>query len=124
MTSGEVTVAGLVLLVVALVGVVAGRAGRRWSLLLAGLVAVVALGVVATGVTGGPAPTGPGGPRAGEIARLYTAVVPLVVAFGAGWLCGRGTWFRRLLVLAVAALLLAVFPYAAAGQATVELLGA
>lgn len=121
MTSSEIGVAGAVLLVVLLVGVVAGRARRRWALLLAGLVAVIVLGVVTTSLTSAP-DQGLGDTRAGGIARLYTTAVPLVVVFVAGWLCARGTWFRRLIVLAAAALLLAAFPYAAAGQATANLI--
>lgn len=117
MTTAGTGVAVVVLLVVLLVGVVAGRSKRRMSLLLTGLVAVIVLGVAATAVTGGPDPT-----RAAAIARLYTSVVPLAVAFLAGWLCGKATWFARLVVIGVAALLLAAFPYAAAGQATAVLI--
>jgi hypothetical protein len=40
----------------------------------------------------------------------------------AGWLCARGSWLRRLLVVGVAAVLLATFPYAAAGRATADTL--
>ena len=114
MTTG---VAVAVLLVVLLMGVAAGRSKRRMSLLVTGLVAVIVLGVAATAVTGGPDPS-----RAAAIARLYTSVVPLAVAFLAGWLCGKASWFGRLIVIAVAALLLAAFPYVAAGRATAELL--
>ncbi len=106
-----------VLFVVLLAGVAAGRAKRRMSLLLAGLVAVIVLGVAATAVTGGPDPS-----RAAAIGRLYASVVPLAVAFLTGWLCGKASWFGRLIVIAVAALLLAAFPYTVAGRATAELL--
>jgi hypothetical protein len=43
-------VTGAVLLVVVLIGVVAGRAKGRWTLLAAGLVVLVAAGVVLTAV--------------------------------------------------------------------------
>lgn len=111
-----------VLLVALLVGVAAGRSRRRWYLLLVGLIAVTVLGAVAAAVTNGPGQDlGVG--RAGDIAKLYTTVVPLAVTFAAGWLCGRATWFRRLIVLAAAALLLVAFPYAAAGRATSDMMG-
>jgi hypothetical protein len=116
---GSPVVAGLVLLVVLLVGVAAGRATRRWSLLFAGLLAVVVLGIVTTGVIGA---AGAGLASAAGITAVYAVAVPLVVAFVAGWLCGRGTWFRRLVVFGVAALLLAVFPYDVAGRATADVL--
>lgn len=115
---GGAGAAAAVLLVVLLLGVAVGRSKRRWFLLLGGLVAVVGLGVVLTAVTVGPV----AGADATGIADLYVVVVPPAVAFVAGWLCSRGTWFGRLIVLAVAALLLASFPYAAAGEATAELL--
>lgn len=120
MTGGAASqpaVAALVLGAVLLVGVAAGRAKRRWSLLLAGLVALVVLGAVATMLLGSG-----GGDRAAQVTAVYTVALPLVVAFAAGWLCGRGTWFRRLIVLAAAALLLVVFPYDVAGRATADTL--
>jgi hypothetical protein len=116
MVPGGVGVAAVVLLVVLVIGIGAGRSKRRWSLLLLGLVVAAGVGVVTTAVTGGP------GERADEIARLYTWLVPPVVAFLAGWLCARGSWFLRIVVIAAAALLLAAFPYAAAGRATDQLL--
>lgn len=110
---------GLMALGVALVvGVVAGRSKQRFSLLLLGLLVAAVVGFVVVAVSGQPV----GGTRPAEIARLYTAAIPLAVAFLAGWLCARGSWFGRLVVIAVAALLLAAFPYAAAGQATAEVL--
>lgn len=116
--SGGVGAAAAVLLAVLLLGVAVGRSKRRWFLLLAGLAAVVGLGVLLRAVTVGQV----AGADATGIADLYSVVVPPAVAFVAGWLCARGTWFGRLIVLAVAALLLASFPYAAAGEATAELL--
>jgi hypothetical protein len=101
-----------------LVGVLAGRAKQRWLLLLLGVAAAIAIGVVTTRLNGTP-----GAPPAVKITELYTTAVPLLVAFVAGWLCGRGTWFKRLVVLGAAALLLAAFPYTAAGQATADRLG-
>lgn len=117
---GDVTTgpALIVLLVVLLLGVVVGRGKRRLTLLLAGLVAVIAVGLAATAVTGGSDAS-----QAAAVARLYTTVVPLAVAFTAGWLCGRASWFGRLVVVGVAVLLLAFFPYAAAADATAALLG-
>jgi hypothetical protein len=109
-------VTGAVLLVVLLIGVAAGRAKTRWTLLATGIVVIGAVGVVLTAVGGAPATEEP----AAELAALYTITVPLVVAFAAGWLAVRGTWLRRLLVVGVAALLLAAFPYAAAGRATAD----
>jgi hypothetical protein len=109
-------VAAIVVLVVLLFGVAAGRAKSRWTLLIAGLVAALVVGIVVTAVGGVPADHGP----ATEITALYRLAVPLAVPFVAGWLCARGSWTRRLVVLAVAAGLLAFFPYAAAGQATAD----
>ncbi|HYH30133.1 MAG TPA: hypothetical protein VD903_07080 [Pseudonocardia sp.] len=105
-----------VLLVVLVVGVAAGRAKGRWTLLAAGIVAIAAVGVVLTAVSGGPATEDPGA----ELAALYTVTVPLVIAYLAGWLVVHGSWLRRFVVVAVATLLLAAFPYAAAGQATAD----
>lgn len=109
-------VTGAVLLVVLLVGVAAGRAKTRWTLLAAGIVAIGAVGVVLTAVGGAPATEEP----AAELTALYTITVPLVIAYAAGWLAVRGTWLYRLVVVGVAALLLVAFPYAAAGRATAD----
>lgn len=112
-------VGALVLLAVLVVGVLAGRAKGRLGLLLGGLLAVVALAVVVAGVLGADlsAPPDVLGPRLGDV---YAVVLPPAIAFVAGWLAARGTWFRRALVVGVAVLLLAAFPYAAAGAATAE----
>jgi hypothetical protein len=120
--SGSLALAAAVLVLVLLIGVAAGRATSRWSLLLAGLVVAVVLGAVITGVTGAGDPPGAAEDPGAELGALYSVTVPLVVAFGAGWLCGRGTWFRRLVVLGVAALLFAAFPYAEAGRLTADTL--
>jgi hypothetical protein len=114
-------VTGAVLLVVLLVGVVAGRAKNRWTLLAVGLVILAAAGVVLTAVADRPA-GGAAAPqdKGGELAALYTITLPLVVAYVAGWLLVRGGWLRRLLVVAVGAVLLVAFPYGAAGQATAD----
>jgi peptidoglycan/LPS O-acetylase OafA/YrhL len=109
-------VAGIVLVVVLLIGVAAGRAKRRLTLLVAGLAVGLVLGIAVVAVSGGPAGDDP----AVEITELYTVIVPLGVAYAAGWLSGRGSWLRRLVVLGAAALLLGVFPYAAAGRATAD----
>ncbi|GAA3241842.1 hypothetical protein GCM10017691_45410 [Pseudonocardia petroleophila] len=110
-------VGAVVLVAVFVVGLLAGLAKQRVALLLVGLVAVVVLGLVVAGVTG----LDPAGPRDAVAARLtavYAAVVPPAIAFVAGWLVTRGTWFRRALTAGVAVLVLAAFPYAAAGAAT------
>ena len=65
------------------------------------------------------------GPRdavATRLAGVYAAVLPPAIAFVAGWLATRGTWFRRALTVGVAVLVLAAFPYAAAGAATAGVL--
>ncbi|GAA5139794.1 hypothetical protein [Pseudonocardia adelaidensis] len=109
-------VTGAALLAVLLIGVVAGRAKGRWTALAAGIVVIAAVGVVLTAVGGGPPSDEPGA----ELTALYTITLPLVVAYVAGWLVVRGGWLRRVLVIAVGAVLLVAFPYAAAGQATAE----
>jgi hypothetical protein len=114
---GGVGAAAVVLLVVFVIGVGTGTSRRRWALLLIGIIAIA---VVAYAVTASA--TGPVGTRAADIARLYTTGVPPFVAFAAGWICARGSWFTRVVVVAAAALLLAAFPYPAAGQATADLI--
>jgi hypothetical protein len=113
-------VTGAVLLVVLLVGVVAGRAKNRWTLLAVGLVILAAAGVVLTAVADRPAAGAAPQDKGAELAALYTITLPLVVAYVAGWLLVRGGWLRRLLVVAVGAVLLVAFPYGAAGQATAD----
>ena len=113
---GGVGAAALVLLVVFVIGVAVGTSRRRWGLLLAGVVAIAAIGFAITATSSGPV-----GVRADDIARLYTTALPPLVAFLAGWVCARGSWFTRVVVVAAAALLLAAFPYPAAGRATAEL---
>ena len=110
-------VTGAVLLVVLGVGVAAGRAKGRWTLVVAGIVVIAAVGVVLTAV-GAPATEDP----AAEITALYTITLPLAITYVAGWLVARGSWLRRFLVIAVGALLLVAFPYAVAGQATADAL--
>jgi hypothetical protein len=109
-------VTGAVLLVVLIIGVVAGRAKGRWMLLVSGIVIIVAVGVVLTAAGGGPPTDDP----AAELTALYTITLPLLIAYVAGWLVVRGGWLRRFLVIAVGALLLVAFPYAVAGQATAD----
>ena len=118
---GSPGVAGLVLVLVLLVGVAAGRTKRRWALLLTGLLGVLVFGVLVIAVAGAPEPAVPGD-RAAEMTAFYTVVVPLLVAFAAGWLCGRAGWIQRLVVVGVAALIVAAFPYAAAGRVTADTL--
>lgn len=109
-------VTGAVLLVALLIGVAAGRAKGRWTILVAGLMVIAAVGVVLTAAGDTPAGEDP----AAELTTLYTITLPLVIAYLAGWLLVRGGWLRRFLVIAVGALLLVAFPYAAAGQATAD----
>ncbi|MHA6621039.1 hypothetical protein [Pseudonocardia sp. DLS-67] len=109
-------VTGAVLLVVLLIGVVAGRAKSRWTALASGVVVIAAVGVVLTAVGGGPPTDDP----AAELTALYTITLPLLIAYVAGWLVVHGGWLRRFLVIAIGALLLVAFPYAAAGQATAD----
>lgn len=113
---GGIGVATVVLFAVFVAGVLAGRAKRRFGLLLGGLVALVVAGALVAGVHGGAAD------RAGAFAALLATIVPLLVSYLAGWLCARATWFARVVVVAVAALLLAAFPYPAAGAAVARLL--
>lgn len=109
-------VAGLAVLVgVALVGLVAGSSKGRVGLLLAGLVAAVVIGLLVVGV---PDLTGPRDVAGARLADLYGLVLPPAVAFVTGWSIARGTWFRRVVVVGFAVLVLAAFPYAAAGAAT------
>jgi hypothetical protein len=116
LTGGGTTdpaVGAALLLAVLLIGVAAGRAKRRLTLLVAGIVAVAVAGFVLTSTTM-PA----GADRAAQLTAVYAVSVPVAVAYLAGWLCGRGSWVKRLLVVGAAAVLLAVFPYAEAAQAT------
>lgn len=109
-------VTGAVLLVVLFVGVAAGRAKTRWTLLFTGLVAILVVGIVLTAVGGGPDTEDP----SLELAALYTVTVPLALAYLAGWLAAHGSWLKRFLVVGAAVVLLAVFPYALAGQVTAD----
>jgi hypothetical protein len=111
-------VAGAVLLGVLVIGVLAGRAKQRLTLLLFGLVALVGLGIAVNALMRPPV-----GDRAAQFTGLYLLGLPLVAAYLAGWLCGRGGWVKRLVVVAVAAALVLLFPYAQVGEATAALLG-
>ncbi len=113
---GGVGVAAIVLLVVFVIGVAAGSAKGRLLLFLVGIVAIAVIGFVVAGGTGGA------GRGAAAITRLYTIALPPLLVFVAGWLCARGSWFTRIVVVAVTALLLAAFPYPAVGQATADFL--
>lgn len=118
MTLQDPNAAGaLVLLGVFVVGVLAGRAKGRFVLLLAGSVAVAAIAVVVAGMGGvdlaAPPPVlGP------QIAGVYAVVLPPLVAFWAGWLAAKASWFARAVVVGVAVLALAALPYGALGAAT------
>lgn len=114
---GGVGGAALVLLVVLLIGVAMGRSRARFLLLFAGLVAIGAGAVILASVGGSP-------DKAAAMARFYTIFVPVGTALLAGWLCAKGSWFKRLIVLALAAILVAVFPSDAAGRASAGLIKA
>lgn len=114
---GGVGAAAVVLLVVFGIGVAVGGSKRRWGLLLAGVVAIAVIGFAVTAATTGAVST-----RSEDIARLYSTALPPLVTFLAGWICARGSWFTRVVVVAAAALVLAAFPYPAAGKATAEVL--
>lgn len=116
-----IAVGGAVLVGVLVIGLAAGLAKGRAVLLLAGPVAVAVLGLLYVGVPDLAGPRDAVGARFGEV---YAVVLPPAIAYVAGWLLARGTWFRRAVVVATAVLLLAAFPYAAAGAATAELLPA
>ena len=55
------------------------------------------------------------GPR---LAAVYAVAVPPLLAFLAGWIAARTSWFTRVVVVGVAVLALAALPYAALGAAT------
>ncbi|MFC4942211.1 hypothetical protein [Pseudonocardia sp. GCM10023141] len=114
---GGIGVAAIVLAAVLLIGVVVGRSRGRFLLLLGGLVAIGVAGVVIA-YTGGTAD------KAAAMVRFYSIVVPVGAAFLAGWLCARGSLFKRLVVIAAAAILVAVFPFDAAGKASANVVGA
>lgn len=115
-----IAVGGVVLVVVLVVGLLAGRAKGRFGLLLAGLATVVVLGVL---YVGAPDLDAPNDVVAAQLGGVYAVVLPIVIAFTAGWLVARGSWFGRALVLGVAVVLVAAFPYAAAGTATAGWVG-
>lgn len=112
----------LVLLAVALLlGVAAGRAKGRFTLLVVGL-AVIAGGSWLVALLSQRVDVGaPPDVAAAQLGELYAVAVPLLVAFLAGWLAGRGTWLRRLVVLGVATLAVAALPYTELGRATAGL---
>jgi hypothetical protein len=110
-------VAGLVLVVVLVIGVFAGRSQRRFTLLLVGLLVTLGIGAAVTVLAAAP---GAVADRAAELTGFYAVAVPLTVAYAAGWLCGRGSLLWRLVVLGVAVLVLAVFPYTDAGRVTAD----
>ncbi len=107
----------LVLLGVLVLGVLAGRAKGRVGLLLGGLLVIAVLALVLAGVNGVDpgAPPDVLGPR---LAAVYAVAVPPLLAFLAGWIAARTSWFTRVVVVGVAVLALAALPYAALGAAT------
>ena len=111
--------AAVVLVVALAVGVLAGRAKQRFTLLVFGVLAVVGIAIAVNALV-----RPPGGDRAAQFTELYLLGLPLLAAFLAGWLCGRSGWVTRLVVVALAVAVVLVFPYAQAGQATAALVGA
>lgn len=115
---GHIGTAWVGLVVALVIGVLAGRAKGRFVLLLAGVAVAVVGGVVVTSTT---APVSAGQPA--RIEALYTLIVPLLIAFVAGWLLARGGWVRRAVVIVLAVVALAAFPYPAAAAATARMIG-
>ncbi len=109
-------VAGAVLLAVFVIGVAAGRTKKRLTALLFGLALVIGASVAVSALAR-PA----GLDRTAQFTALYTLAVPLAAAFLAGWLCARGSWVKRLVVVAVAVALVLLVPYAQLGRATAAL---
>jgi hypothetical protein len=110
--------AGAVLLGALLIGVLAGRAKQRVTFLVFGLLGVVGAVIALNAFTRPPTVD-----RAAEFTGLYLLGLPLLTAYLAGWLCARGSWFGRLLVVVAAVALVLVFPYAQAGRSTAALVG-
>jgi hypothetical protein len=110
---GGLGTVGIGLLVALVAGVFAGWTNRRLFYLVVGIVvvAVVGIGVTATNLP-------PSAAQPERVGALYGVSIPLLVAFVAGWLCARGSWFTRVLVIILAVVVLAVFPYGAATTAT------
>lgn len=118
MTPTDPNAAGaLVLLGVFVLGVLAGRAKGRVGLLLGGLLVIAALGV-GLAVVGGVDPAAPPDVLAPRLAAVYALVVPPLVAFPAGWIAARASWFTRVVVVSAAVLALAALPYGVLGAAT------
>ena len=118
MTPADPNAAGaLVLLGVFVLGVLAGRAKGRVGLLLGGLLVIAALGVGLAAV-GGVDPAAPSDVLGPRLAAVYALVVPPLVAFPAGWIAARASWFTRVVVVSATVLALAALPYGALGAAT------
>jgi len=116
--AGSPATAGAVLLGALLIGVLAGRAKQRFTYLVFGVLGTLGAVVALNALTRLPT-----GDRAAEFTGLYLLGLPLLTAYVAGWLCARGSWFSRLLVVVVAVALVLLFPYAQAGQSTAALVG-
>jgi hypothetical protein len=116
--AGSPAIAGAVLLGALLIGVLAGRAKQRFTFLVFGVLGVIGA-VIAFNAFVRP----PTGDRAAEFTGLYLLGLPLLTAYAAGWLCARGSWFSRLLVVVAAVALVLLFPYAQAGESTAALVG-
>lgn len=116
-SSGQSALAAGVLLVVLVIGFFAGRAKKRFGLLIGGLLGLIVVGVVLTVVSGVPMED-----RLAWAATLLPLTVPLLVAFLAGWLSARAGWFARVVIVAAGVILLAAFPYAAVSEATARFL--
>lgn len=114
---GQNTLAVVVLVVVLVIGFLAGRSKKRFGALIVGLLVLVVAGVALTTLTGVRMED-----RPAWIGALLPLTVPLLVAFLAGWFAARAGWFLRVAIVVVAVVVLVAFPYAAVTEATARLL--
>ena len=112
----------LLVLVALIAGLAAGRAKKgRWSLLLGGVFAIVVVTALSALVSHRLDAAAPAEVIADQLAGLYEIAVPVLIAYLAGWLCGRARWGWRLAVIAIAVVLLAALPYPELGRMTAGL---
>lgn len=121
LTGGNAPMAGAILLIALVAGVFAGLTQKgRYGLLLSGLVLIAAFGVVTLVSGGGLAVAGPREVLVGQLVRLYDTVIPLVVAFLAGFLAARGSWWWRGGVVLVGVLLVVMLPFPVMAESTAD----
>lgn len=111
------------LMLLALVaGWAAGRAKKgRWSLLVGGVAAIVVVSLLSALAAQRVDAAAPAEVMAEQLAGVYEVAVPVLVAYLAGWLCGRARWGWRLAVITVAVVVLAALPYPELGRITAAL---